>query len=163
MSEPNIITLTLNPSLDRTLITHYLGIGYHNRTSEATRLDPAGDGFTISRALHRLDCRTHAIVRIGTDATGKAYCALAEEEAFPFTAITDSGQTRSSTIILDTGTRMETQITDAGSPVVEATLESVETAIRRITAPEDIVVLAGVLPQDTPKDTYARLTQVVHD
>lgn len=162
MSDPNIITVTLNPSLDRTLITHYLGIGYHNRTIEATRLDPAGDGFTISRALHQLSCRTHAVVLLGTDATGSAYRALAAEEAFPFTALTQEGQTRSSTILLDTGTGLETQITDEGSPVTETALDNARDTLRSLARPGDIVVFAGPLPKNAPKDTYARLTEVVH-
>jgi fructose-1-phosphate kinase PfkB-like protein len=73
MSEPNVITISLNPSLDRTLVVHYLAVGYHNRARETTRLNPAGKGVNIARALHQLNCPTRAIVLLGDDATSKAF------------------------------------------------------------------------------------------
>jgi fructose-1-phosphate kinase PfkB-like protein len=102
--------VTLNPSLDRTLVTHHLAIGYHNLTQETTRLDPAGRGLGISRTLSKLGIPTQAIVLMGNDATGKAYRALISEEDFDVTVIVVSGRTRSKTIIWDTGKNNETQI-----------------------------------------------------
>ncbi|MGD2157568.1 MAG: PfkB family carbohydrate kinase [Anaerolineales bacterium] len=110
MKGKKIITVTLNPSLDRTLVTHHLAIGYHNLTQETTRLDPAGRGLGISRTLSKLGIPTQAIVLMGNDATGKAYRALISEEDFDVTVIEVSGRTRSKTIIWDTGKNNETQI-----------------------------------------------------
>ena len=47
-----VITVTLNPSLDRTLVTNFLHIGYQNHTPESTHLDAAGAGLNISQALN---------------------------------------------------------------------------------------------------------------
>lgn len=105
-----VITVMPNPSLDRTLATSFLAVGYHNVASEATRLDPAGCGVSISRALHVLGVPTHAIVLIGHDATGHEYQTLLAEEQFPITILRRDGRTRSNIVIHDTGLNNEAMI-----------------------------------------------------
>ncbi|HUF37946.1 MAG TPA: PfkB family carbohydrate kinase [Anaerolineales bacterium] len=160
-TETKIITVTLSPSLDRTMVTHYLGTGYHNQTQEPTRLDPAGEGLNIARALCVLGPRTHAVVVLGDDATARAFKALAAAEPFEITIITVPGQTRSNTIILDTGTKEETQITEAGQDLEPEDIDRVAAALQEITTAGDVVVLAGPLPAGAPEDSYARLTETV--
>jgi 1-phosphofructokinase family hexose kinase len=162
MKKTKIITITLNPSLDRTLVTHFLSTGYHNQTEEPTRLDPAGEGLNISRALAGLGCVTHAVVMLGDDPTARAYQALIAEESFEITILTANGQTRTNAIILDTGTKEETQITEPGAEILPDDIEEAAEAIRQITAEGDVVVFAGTLPVGAPEDTYARLTSTVH-
>jgi 1-phosphofructokinase family hexose kinase len=162
MEKIKIITITLNPSLDRTLVTHFLSTGYHNQTQEATRIDPAGEGLSISRALAKLGCKTHAIVILGDDATARAYRALAADEPFEITILTAHGQTRSNSIILDTGTKEETQIIEPGTELGTDDIDKTAIALREITDPGDVVVLAGALQPGAPEDTYARLTDAVH-
>ncbi|MBN1966656.1 MAG: hypothetical protein JW910_18535 [Anaerolineae bacterium] len=158
-----VITVTLNPSLDRTLITHFLAVGYHNTTTEATRLDPAGRGVSVSRALHALGVSTHAIILVGHDATGRAYQALLTEEQFPITVLRREGRTRSNIVIRDTGLDNETVILEDSDGVSKADLDGVAEALRQLTAKGDTVVFAGSLPQDVPEDTYAWLVDVAQE
>ena len=160
MCASKVITVTLNPSLDRTLVTSYLAVGYHNLTQETTRLDPAGQGVNITRALDRLSVPTHGIVLLGDDATGRAYQALIHEEYFEATTIRVQGRTRSSTIILDTGNDTETQIIEESAEITDDELTHIQTAISNLILPHDIVVLAGPLPNGVSQDTYRRLTEV---
>ena len=162
MNTSKIITVTLNPSLDRTLVTHFLAIGYHNHTTETTRLDPAGVGLTISRALSRLRCETQAIIMVGNDATGRAYQALLSEENFPKTVIMVEGQTRSNTVIMDTGTKNETQITEDCSEMSEHEFQQVVQALKKSIKAGDYVVFAGPLPKGSSPEAYARLTHAAH-
>jgi 1-phosphofructokinase family hexose kinase len=161
--EKNIITVTLSPSLDRTLVTHYLAVGYHNVTVESTRLDPAGAGVNIARALNRLLGRGHGIILLGDDATGLAYRALIVEEDFDKTVIRVTGRTRSRTIILDTGNQEETQIVEESAGITRVDVEQLVGSLTELARPEDIVVFAGPLPNESPRDTYAWLTGIVHD
>lgn len=160
MSTTKVITVTLTPSLDRTLVTSYLAVGYHNLTQETTRLDPAGQGVNITRALYRLNVPTHGIVLIGDDATGRAYQALIQEEYFEATTIRVQGRTRSNTIILDTGNETETQIIEESAEISDKDLTHIETAVNNLILPGDIVVLAGLLPNGVSPDTYQRLTTI---
>ncbi len=158
-----VVTVTLNPSLDRTLITQFLAIGNHNRVREDTRLDPAGRGMSISRALHSLDIPTHAILLIGNDPIGRAYQSLLVEEQFPVTVLRRDGQTRSDTIILDTGHKNETRIIEESTGVTHEDLENVIKAMKAIIEPGDRVVFAGSLPGDLPVETYTELIRVAHE
>lgn len=161
--EPNVITVTLSPSLDRTLITHYLAVGYHNRTEESTRLDPAGQGVDIARALHSLVRRAHALVLIGDDPTGRSYQALLAAERFEHTVIRVHGRTPSNTIILDTGNRHETQILEEREEISRDDLVEVAHRLKQLVQPGDLVVFAGPLPPGVSDDTYAWLVDLAQE
>lgn len=162
MTQSKVITVTLNPSLDRTITAHYLAQGYHNRVGGSTRLDPAGEGVSISRALHQLNCLTHAVILVGNDPVGKAYEALIREEAFAATLLKAAGQTRSDTIILDTGNENETHLVEDCSPLTQEALQRVQSALQHLTHAGDIVVLAGTLPPQSPVNAYADLIKTAH-
>ena len=158
--EKKVVTVTLNPSLDRTLTTHFLSLGYHNRTTETTRLDPAGRGVDVSRALHSLGVPTHAIILVGHDATGRAYQALLTEEQFPITILRREGRTRSNISILDTGHNNQTVILEECGELTRADRQAVANALIESIEPGDTVVFAGSLPPGARNDTYALLTSL---
>jgi len=160
----NVITVALSPSLDRTLITHYLAVGYQNRAEESTRLDPAGEAVDIARALHRLIQSVHAIIVLGDDATGRSYQALLSAESFEYSIIqVKGGRTPSNTIILDTGNHTETQILEEGTGMSRDDLVQVVHVLRDKVRPGDIVVFAGPLPPGVPANTYAWMTEMAHE
>ncbi|NDJ54105.1 MAG: hypothetical protein GYB68_13625 [Chloroflexi bacterium] len=154
-----IITLTLDPSLDRTLATHYLAVGYHNQTEAQTSLHPAGKSVNIARAINQLGVYTHAIIVLGEDATGRAYQLLVQEEGYQVSIIRRPGYTRSNTIILDTGNQNETQITEAVAAITQATLEEVSKTLKGQLNPDDWVVYAGAMPEGTETHVYSWLTE----
>jgi len=160
-SIPKIITVTLNPSLDRTLTVHHLAADYYNYTTDQTRLDSAGNGVNISRALHLLGGDTEAIVLLGDDATGKAYHALISEEHFETYVIRREGKTRSDNIIVDTGTDTETHLVEEGVATTNEPIEMVQATINEIMNDGDFVVLAGTLPTHMPSDTFKILGENV--
>lgn len=154
---PQLITITLNPSLDRTLVTHYLATGYKNSTTEPTQLAPAGRGVNISRAAYQLGARTQAIVLLGGDTTGRAYHDLLSREEFGVRLIHTFGRTRSRTIIRDSADGSQTEIVEEREPVDEGIIDRVMAVLHDVIAPDDTVVLAGSLPPGAPLDTYGRL------
>lgn len=155
--ESKAITVTLNPSLDRTLTTHFLALGYHNRTTETTRLHVAGRGMNVARALHALGVPVHAIALIGVDATGRAYETLLAEEQFPITVLRRSGLTRSNIVIKDTGLNHETVILDESEGVTPDDLRAVSDTLIQLINPDDTVIFAGSLPGSVPTDAYLAL------
>ncbi len=157
---PKVITVTLNPSLDRTLTTHFIALGYHNRTAGTTRLDPAGRGVNVSRALYALGVATHAVVLLGDDPTGRAYDALLAGEEFPMTILRRSGRTRSNIVIVDTGHNNETVILEDGEGVTRSDRQAVSNTLLKLIQSGDSVVFAGSLPGDVRTDTYAQLTSL---
>lgn len=164
MSKPasatKVISVTLNPSLERTLVTHFLALGYPNRATEKSRVDPAGRGLGVSRALHSLGVPTHAILLIGNDATGHAYQALLTEEQFPIAILRREGYTRSTIVFKDTGHNQETCIWEDGDDVTHHNLQMVIDTLQELIDAGDVVVFAGSLPNNLPPVTYAQLTDV---
>lgn len=159
--QTKVITVTLNPTLDRTLTTHFFSLGYHNRTTGETKLDPAGRGVSISRALHALGVPTHAIVLVGHDATGRAYQALLAEEQYPITVLRHSGRTRSNIHLVDSGHNNHTVILDESDGVTWADRQELANALIRSVEKYDTVVFAGSLPGGMRADRYALLTSLV--
>ncbi len=159
MSKKKIVTVTLNPSLDRTLITHYLSLGYHNHVSETTRLHPAGRGVNIARALHSLGIPTHAVVVVADDPNGAAYRRLLQQEALGASFVFYRGNTRSNVTILDTGNQQETHIVEHSSGLTPEVISAVGDALEEQTGEGDFVVFAGSLPDESPADTYGRMVE----
>jgi fructose-1-phosphate kinase PfkB-like protein len=139
--------------------------GYPNTVTDVTRLDPAGRGVNISRALSELDIATEAIVMLGTDAIGKAYQALIESEPFKTHLIERPGLTRSNTIIYDSGTKQETQIIEEGVNETddEDDIRVITDRVVEVVQPGDTVALSGVLPRNVPVNIYARLIESVKE
>ena len=158
-----VISATLNPSLDRTFVTHYLALGYHNHAVGATRLHVSGRGMNVARAVHALGIPTHAIVLLGVDANGKSYEALLAEEQFPITVLRRAGQTRSNIVIRDTGHDNETVILEESSGVTVDDLRVVGDTLIQLIEPNDVVVFAGGLPGNVPSDAYNALIHVARD
>lgn len=161
-SVPNIITVTLNPSLDRTLTVHHMAVDYYNHTTNETRLDAAGNGVNISRALHNLNCDTKAIVLLGNDPTGRAYEALIAEEVFPTFIINRDGQTRSDTIVVDTGIDTETHLVEEGIGGSNTHISMILDTLKEVVSEGDFVVLAGMIPSELPPDIYRTLIDAIH-
>jgi 1-phosphofructokinase len=156
-----VITVTLNPSLDRTMVTHFLSVGYPNRTTEHTRLDPAGRGVNISRALHRMGCETNAVIMLGNDAVSLSYRALIQAEALPVTPIVRQGRTRSNVIIVDTGNKTETHLVEESTVGTEEDIAAILETLEKMTEQGDRVVFAGDLTVSGSRDTYRHLLERV--
>lgn len=155
MSDRKIITVTLNPSLDRTLVTHYLSLGYHNHISDTTRLHPAGRGVNIARALHNMEIPTHAIILLADDPNGAAFRRLIQQETMPVSFVFHHGNTRSNVTLLDTGNQQETHIIERSTGLTAEVGHAVAEALVAQAEEGDFVVFAGSLPDEAPSDTYS--------
>lgn len=163
MNTAKFVTVTANPVFERTVVTKYLAVGYQNQAVRPERLDPSGQGVNIARALHALECETHAIVLLGSDLTGRAYRALVMEEGFDVTSVPVDGPTSSQTSILDIGHNQETSIASEGAQITGADLQRLAMALEATVTAEDTVVFAGLLPPNAPDDAFARLIEAVHE
>lgn len=161
MNESNIMTVTLNPSLDETITVSHLNLGYHNLAADAIRLDASGRGVNVSHALYQLGIHAPALVLLGGDAMGHAYKGLLAEQAFKSTIVRHQGHTRSDTIIYDQGEDKETHIIDEGTGATQADIEQVIVQLQSQVKSDDTVVLAGKLPTGLSETTYERVINVI--
>ncbi|HIE18047.1 MAG TPA: 1-phosphofructokinase [Dehalococcoidia bacterium] len=154
-----IATVTLNPSLDRTVTVEGLLVDETNRWTSLRR-DPGGKGINVSRVVHELGGETVAYGFIGgTDGDELMYLLKRQGVPFDFTPIKED--IRSNFIITDLKTRRQTRIDAPGPHVSAGELESLIDKVTHIEPRPDFLVFAGSVPPGVPDDIYRRLISEV--
>ncbi|WDV55571.1 1-phosphofructokinase family hexose kinase [Streptomyces coeruleorubidus] len=150
-----IVTLTPNPSLDRTLEVPDLRPGSVIRATDS-RLDPGGKGVNISRALAANGHRTVAVMPCGGSEGEQLAELLASEGVEVVTVpIADSIRVNISVVEPD-GT--VTKLNAAGPRLSATEIDALAAATCAATAKgARWVALAGHLPPGAPVDLYAHL------
>ncbi|WP_067172893.1 1-phosphofructokinase [Microtetraspora niveoalba] len=149
-----ILTLTLNPSLDRTIEIAALARGAVIRAATA-RLDPGGKGVNVSRALLANRIRSRAVVPYGGH-EGRRLVDLLSAEGIDMVTVPIAGTTRSNVTLAEPdGT--STKVNEPGTPLSAAELETVAEAVLGAAHDADWVVTSGSLPPGLPAGVYAGL------
>jgi 1-phosphofructokinase len=149
-----ILTLTLNPSLDRTIEIPELVRGAMVRAG-STRLDPGGKGVNVARALAAHKLPTCAVVPRGGP-EGRQLTELLEEEGIDVCAVPVTGHTRSNVSLVEPDGEV-TKINEPGGELVADDLERIVKAVLDTVAAEDWVVASGSLPPGVPETFYRDL------
>lgn len=153
-ADPVILTVTMNPSLDRTIELDTVHLGAVNRAI-AHHVEPSGKGVNVSRALARNDIPTRAVLPVG-GSDGTQLLALLAQEGVAYTEVPVAGGVRVNvsvatsdgvvTKLNEPGARLETE---AAELLADVTLKCLERA--------GWVVLSGSLPPGVSGDFYATL------
>jgi 1-phosphofructokinase len=151
-----IVTLTLNPSLDRTVEVPGLVRGGVIRASGG-RIDPGGKGVNVARALLANGIATRAVLPAG-GAVGRQLIELLEAEGVPMTAVPVAGATRSN-VTLSEPDGTVTKINEGGELLGTDEIDLLADAVVQLVGPLDWAVLSGSLPTGVDTGVYARLTE----
>jgi len=156
-----IITVTPNPSLDRTYDVERLVVGEVNR-AERTHLDPGGKGINVSRTLVRHGRSTLAVLPVGGPDGAELVEALDALDV-PTRTVPVDGAIRSNVAVVD-GVGVTTKINASGpllGPLeVAALVAAVEHEVDRAGQDDRVwVVLAGSVPAGA-ESLYPRLVEV---
>lgn len=152
-----ILTVTLNPAVDKTCETAELIKGQVNRMRLSFSV-AGGKGVNVAKVLRQMDCPTAAMGLLG------GYSGRMIEDSLAgmgveclFTHIKE--ETRSSVNILaDTG--YVTEILEPGPMVSEAELQGFLREFTHKLPEYDLVVLAGSVPRGVPDDIYFTLSEI---
>jgi 1-phosphofructokinase len=155
-----IITLTPNPSVDRTLEISSLNPGGVHRAS-AEHEEPSGKGVNVTRALTKNGVTSLAILPVGGPA-GAQLEALLLAERVDFEAIPISDAVRVNVSLTEPGGRT-TKINAPGPVLSEAELSNLTDALLARVREGDWVVASGSLPRGVGRDYYATVCRLVHD
>ena len=147
-----IATITLNPSLDRTITVYGLVVDEVNRWT-STRLYAGGKGIDVSRAIHEMRGKTMAYGFVGGP-TGRILEILLDEEGVPFSFTPVEQETRTNFIITDTRTHQQTRIDAPGPHISKRELERFTRKMRRIHPSPDLTVAGGSVPPGIPVNIY---------
>lgn len=153
-----IVTVTPNPSLDRTLEVEELRRGEVVR-AHADRSDPGGKGVNVSRALVANGHPSRAVLPLG-GADGERLASLLRGLGIEVAAVPIADAIRSNvTVVEPDGT-----VTKLNAPGPRLSDVEVEALLERAVAVTDgaaWVVASGSLAPGTTDDLYARLTAAV--
>ncbi|MEA3337008.1 MAG: 1-phosphofructokinase [Chloroflexota bacterium] len=154
-----IVTVTLNPVLDRTLTVAHIEFDEMTRAT-ATRQDWGGKGFNVSRALLALGLESTAMAFVG-GATGetlsKGLAALQIDTDF----VPVQEETRTNVVIVDDSNGRYIKVNEPGPFIQPDELNTFVDRVRARVRPGDLWILAGSLPPGVPVDFYARLIQLI--
>jgi 1-phosphofructokinase len=151
-----IVTLTLNPSVDRTVEVETLARGEVMRAL-GVRVDPGGKGINVSRALAAHGLPTRAVVAVG-GAEGEHLVTLLRDTGIEIVPVRIQGAIRSNiTVVEPDGTT--TKFNEPGAELSAEELAAVFAAVATAVESATWLVASGSLPPGTPATVYADLVR----
>lgn len=145
-----IVTLTANPSLDRTVtLAGALRVG-EVQSALAVREDAGGKGINVTRVLVGSDVASRAVLPLGAD---DPFAAVLRSARVPVTAVPLPGAARANVTLTDTE-GVTTKINLPGVTRSAADAAALVDATVQASAGADWLVLAGSLPPGLSDDFY---------
>ena len=155
-----IVTVTLNPCLDKTIYLDSLKVGEYNRVVD-TRNDLAGKGINVSTVIRNLGgdtlCTGFNFRDNGADLE-KVFEARGLDHDF----VMCDGAIRTNTKLFDRSSGVMTEINESGPLVAGASVDAFLAKIDVLLDEADILVMSGSLPPGVPTAFYADLIRLAH-
>ncbi|HUE25762.1 MAG TPA: 1-phosphofructokinase family hexose kinase [Solirubrobacteraceae bacterium] len=154
-----IITVTLNPALDKTLEVPNFTPGRRHRSVDQVTM-PGGKGVNVARAIKRLGQPVIATGLAG-GATGTRIVEALNDEAILNAFVRIRDESRTNTAVLDPTTGLQTEINERGPAVSSQELELFHEKLLYLAKGASMCVFAGSLPWGIGTDVYADLIREV--
>ncbi|UQX05013.1 1-phosphofructokinase [Streptomyces sp. RerS4] len=154
-----ILTVTPNPSLDRTYEVPSLGRGAVLRAT-GERVDPGGKGVNVARAVAAAGVATTAVLPLG-GAPGALLAELLGAQGVDVTAVAIAGQTRSNIAVAEPDGTL-TKINTAGPALSTEESTLLLDTVRTCAGTPAWIAGCGSLPPALPHDWYADLVAHAH-
>ena len=151
-----IVTVTLNPSLDRTLVIDDLERGAVLRTSEPT-LEPGGKGVNVTRVLTANGIASVAVLPVG-GGEGAELSRLLEIAGVHAHFVPVKARTRSN-ITLAEGDGTVTKLNEPGYPLSGDDLDTITRELKAVVSRGDWVVISGSVPPGFTAAQYRALVE----
>lgn len=155
--EPEILTVTLNPSLDLASSAPGIRPGPKLRCTLPS-IDPGGGGINVARAVRILGGAARAFVATGGP-TGQQLVTLLEREGVPCAVFDGPGETRQSLAVTDSLTGGQYRFVLPGPVWPRRMADRALAEIAEAAPRGGIVVLSGSQPPGLPGDFPARLAR----
>ncbi|QAT50790.1 1-phosphofructokinase [Caproiciproducens sp. NJN-50] len=149
----NILTVAMNPSIDKTITIEKLNPFGLNRVLDS-RADPGGKGINVAKALKNFGVNVTVTGLIAGD-QGKLLLNALKKDAISADFLEISGETRTNLKIFDSSVKKTTEINETGFFVSEKVLSCFQQKFAAFLENTGIVVLSGSLPPGVPADFYS--------
>jgi 1-phosphofructokinase len=151
-----ILTVTLNPALDKIIMLDNLKLGKLNRVQETTVL-AGGKGINVSEVLTELKIENMALGVVGGN-NGRTITSMLENKGVRSDFVWSDFETRQNLKIKEKNTNRETEINEGGK-VSQENIEDFITSFKKAIRKNKTIVLSGSLPAGAEKDIYAKLIE----
>lgn len=155
-----IITITMNPALDKTAEVDKLVPGELNRL-KSVRVDAGGKGVNVSKMISALGSESVCSGFIGGGA-GQELCALIDNMGIKRDFLEAKGLTRTNLKVVDANSAL-TELNEPGIEVTDKDLAELYDKILALSVPGDIIAFCGSLPQGADTDTYYSFAKRLRD
>lgn len=156
MNTYDIITITVNPALDKS--THFKGLVPEQKIRcSAPRFDAGGGGINVSKAISRLGGNSLAVFTSGGP-LGKMLEELIAKESIAFQAIPIQTWTRESFVAVDENTNSQYRFGFTGGEITDEEEKAFLNAITNLKS--KFVVASGSLNEGLSPDFYQKIAQI---
>lgn len=154
-----VITVTMNPAIDKTAEVEKLITGGLNRIKRV-EYDAGGKGINVSKTIGELGGESIATGFLGGNA-GAVIEKVLKERNIQTDFVWVKGETRTNTKVLEEN-GMVTEINEPGPVVSEAEMKELLCKLDQYAGEGSLFVLAGSVPSGVEKDIYRRMIERIH-
>ncbi|NRD23616.1 1-phosphofructokinase family hexose kinase [Winogradskyella litoriviva] len=151
----NIVTLTINPALDKSATIDQL-IPEQKLKCKAIQFQAGGGGVNISRVLHTLGVKNSCMFTYGGD-TGKTLKSLLEDEQLEIKPILVDAWTRENLAIVDAKTDLQYRFGMPGEALTSTEINILKDTLNKTVTDGSMFVMSGSIPDNMPSDFYIQL------
>ena len=155
-----IITVTMNPAIDRTLEIDSLVRGGLNRIGRV-EYDAGGKGINVSRTIRELGGKTIATGFLGGN-SGRIIADILKAEGIESDFVQVNGETRTNIKVCEKNGVL-TELNEPGPLITEKQVEELKDKLLRYAGTGTLFVLSGSIPAGVPEDTYAKIIRMIHE
>ncbi|WP_141336136.1 1-phosphofructokinase [Paenibacillus sp. tmac-D7] len=160
MGRQQVVTVTLNPSMDKTVLLPSLQVGGLNRAEEI-RLDPGGKGINVARILQSFQVRVTAVGFLAGTLGSRIRREL-EGIGIRTEFVEVAGETRTNMKLVDTWKRVTTEINEPGFDIAPEALKALNQNLEALLAETEVMVLGGSLPKGVDTQIYYDYIRMAH-
>lgn len=153
-----ISTITLNPSLDKTIYVNKLACNDTNRIAKV-EVDAGGKGVNCARMLAQLGAETKALAFLGGE-TGEYIRFVCEREGVGLVGVPTEKPTRTNMCIEDMSGAPPTTLNERGGPVSHKELVELFEKAKDLARESDYIIIGGSVPLGVNPDVHKVLIQI---
>ena len=158
MSTLPILTVTLNPAIDKSTVTDLIQPEAKQRCTDVLN-EPGGGGINVSKALKKLQAASIALFPSGGH-NGEMLKSLLTAAEIPFHSINSSVETRENWVVLESETNHQFRFTFPGKSIEEQVIKKLIDDI--LSYSPAYVVASGSLPPGLPDYFYGLIVKTAN-
>jgi 1-phosphofructokinase len=159
MSQERVVTVTINPAIDQTVIIPNFGAGKVNRV-QSSQLDAGGKGINVASFLADFGQPATVTGFLGAE-NDAIFRRMFAQKGIEDRSVRIAGQTRTGVKISDEALHQTTDINFPGQTPSPADIDQLFVVLKELALMHEWFVLSGSIPAGVSAGIYAQMVQVL--